>query len=137
MASDGYGNDGRIYVEISCDGGLQPSVIAQLYTMCFPPLPTVEKLRLGDFTEPVSSGPRGDIENDQWLELLRPFTAVKWLHVSEEFQPSIASALQELVEAERQKSYPPCRISSWKGSSHLSRKPSGSSLPPDSFPVIL
>jgi hypothetical protein len=99
-ASDGYWDDPRIYVEISCEfpnDGLQPSVIAQLYTMCYPPLPTVEKLRLGDFTEPVSFGPGDDIENDQWLELLRPFTAVKWLHVSEEFQPNIASALQELV----------------------------------------
>jgi len=39
-----------------------------------------------------------DIESSQWLELLRPFTAVKDLYLSQEFAPRIAPALQELVE---------------------------------------
>jgi hypothetical protein len=39
-----------------------------------------------------------DIENSQWLELLRPFTAVKNLHLSREFTPRIVPALQELVK---------------------------------------
>jgi hypothetical protein len=36
---------------------------------------------------------------DQWLELLRPFTAVKSLYLSwlGKFQPNLASALQELA----------------------------------------
>jgi hypothetical protein len=38
-----------------------------------------------------------DIENSQWLELLRPFAAVKDLYISEGFTASIAPALQELV----------------------------------------
>jgi hypothetical protein len=33
----------------------------------------------------------------QWLEFFHPFTAVKNLYLSEEFTPSIASALQDLV----------------------------------------
>ena len=39
-----------------------------------------------------------DIENIQWLELLRPFTSAKDLYISLEFSPRIAPALQELVE---------------------------------------
>lgn len=38
-----------------------------------------------------------DIENTQWLELLRPFASVKALYLSREFTPRIAPALQELV----------------------------------------
>ena len=41
---------------------------------------------------------QGDIENSQWLELLQPFTAVKSLHLSQEFTPRIVPALQELVK---------------------------------------
>ncbi len=97
--SDGYDNIARIYVEISCEipNPPQPSSIAQLYTMCLPPLPTVEILRLGDFSEPPFLGLAWKDDIDQWLELLRPFTAVKILCISEEYQPTIASALQELV----------------------------------------
>jgi hypothetical protein len=77
-----------------------PSFIAQVYTMCLPPLPTVENLRLGRFAEYLDTDLyywKDDVENDHWLELLGPFTAVKNLYLSEEFQPDIASALQELV----------------------------------------
>jgi len=38
-----------------------------------------------------------DIENSQWLELLHPFTAVKYLCLSEKFARHIAPYLQELV----------------------------------------
>ena len=38
-----------------------------------------------------------DIENSQWLEVLRPFTAVKDLYVSLNLTPRIAPALKELV----------------------------------------
>ena len=39
-----------------------------------------------------------DIDGSQWLELLRPFTAVKNLWPSKEFARRIAPSLQELVE---------------------------------------
>jgi hypothetical protein len=38
-----------------------------------------------------------DIEGSQWLELLRPFTAVKTLNISRDFMPCFSPALQELV----------------------------------------
>jgi hypothetical protein len=38
-----------------------------------------------------------NVENTQWLELLRPFTDVKNLYLSKQFAPRIAPALQELV----------------------------------------
>ena len=38
-----------------------------------------------------------DIENDEWLELLRPFTAVKDLYMAMEFNRVIPLALKELI----------------------------------------
>jgi hypothetical protein len=56
---------------------------------------TVERLYICG----VSSHWRGDIrvENNHWLELLRPFTSVKSLYLSQVIMPRIAHALQELV----------------------------------------
>jgi hypothetical protein len=90
-------------VEIFCeDSDPRVSSIAQVCAMCLPPLPTVENLRLGPgvITESLHSDLdwKAGVENDHWLELLRPFTAVKNFYLSEEFQPDIASALQELVQ---------------------------------------
>jgi hypothetical protein len=42
-------------------------------------------------------GWQDDTENAEWLELLRPFTAVKNLYLSKKFTPCIAPVLQELV----------------------------------------
>jgi hypothetical protein len=39
------------------------------------------------------------IENDLWLELLLPFTAVKNVYLSQVFAPGLTAALQELVGA--------------------------------------
>jgi hypothetical protein len=76
-----------------------PSSVAQVCAMCLPPLPTVENFRLGVFTEDLYSELiwKDSVENDQWLGLLRPFTAVKNLYISEEFQENMVDALQELV----------------------------------------
>jgi hypothetical protein len=38
-----------------------------------------------------------DVEDTLWLDLLRPFVAVKSLYLAGEFVPRIAPALQELV----------------------------------------
>jgi hypothetical protein len=38
-----------------------------------------------------------DMEHTQWLELFRPFTAVRTLEISRDMQPLIALALQELT----------------------------------------
>jgi hypothetical protein len=88
----------RLYVEISYEylgadtQRPQPLSMAQACTRCLPPLSTVENLRLG-----VSIWDLDNVENDQWLELLRLFTAVKSLYLSEGSAPVIAAALQELI----------------------------------------
>jgi hypothetical protein len=41
--------------------------------------------------------PEDDIEDTPWLELLRPFTAVKNLYLSKGIASCVASALQQLV----------------------------------------
>ena len=76
----------------------EPLFIAQVCTICFPPLPTVENLRVGVFVENLSVLDYDPpIEDDQWLEVLRPFTAVKNLYLSKQFAPRIAAALQKLI----------------------------------------
>jgi hypothetical protein len=91
--SDGYGNIERL-CGISYGGSVpQLSSIVQICTMCFPPLPTVENLRLRVF------GGYSDRNDDvnQWLKLLRPFTTVKSLYISKGFERKMMSALQELA----------------------------------------
>ena len=58
-------------------------------------VPTVEQLYIEDGYLP----PRGqdDIDNNLWLEVLRPFIAVKSPYISRAFRPRIADALQVLV----------------------------------------
>jgi hypothetical protein len=56
----------------------------------------VEHLYIYDTVDPHPDW-EDDIENDQWLEVLRPFTAVKDLYLSREFVPRIAPTLQELA----------------------------------------
>ena len=84
----------RLSVEISCEeSDPQLSSIAQVYTMCLPSLPTVENLRLRYLYSEMD----WNDDVDQWLELLRPFTAVKSLYISDGFRPPMVSVLQELV----------------------------------------
>ena len=96
-ASDNYR---RLSVNISCDWS-HPLVssMAKICAMCLPPLPTVENLRFRVPTDTSYPEPewKDYVENSQWLELLRPFTAVKSLYLSEGLQPDMASVLQELV----------------------------------------
>ena len=59
-------------------------------------IPAVERLHILNGHSPQPQW-QDDIENIQWLELLRPFAAVKVLHICEEFTARIAPVLQELV----------------------------------------
>jgi len=69
--------------------------LTQVCTSSLPVLPTLENLYIhGGFTR---VNWQYHIENHQWLGLLHPFIYVKNLYVSEEFVPSIVSALQELI----------------------------------------
>jgi hypothetical protein len=99
----GYGS---LVVKIACDSeilGEQFSFLAQVCTSSLPPLSTTEDLYIYRADRRPAQAPfsrsrwQDDIEETLWLELLRPFTAVKHLYLSKEFAPLIVPALQELV----------------------------------------
>ena len=88
--------DGTLELSISCRRlDWQLSSAAQACSSSLPQAlsSTIERL----YIQSKSRRLQDDIENSQWLELFQPFTAVKDLHISLEFTPSITTALQELV----------------------------------------
>ena len=91
----GYGGD--FNVKIPCmEMDWQISSMEQVCTSCLPPLSMLEDLYIYErpYSQPVW---KDDIENTLWLELLRPFPAVKNLYLSVEFARHIVPALQELI----------------------------------------
>ena len=90
---------GSIRLGISCiESDLQLSSVAQVCSSTFPPalILTVERLYIDIYCERLWED---DIEESQWIELFRPFVAVKDLYISSDFTPQIATALQELGES--------------------------------------
>jgi hypothetical protein len=86
---------------ISCgQSDWQLSSLAQFCGSSFPYalIPAVEHLYIVESCYPQPRW-QDDIESDQWLELFHPFTAVKFLYMSEDFVPRVAHALQASVEA--------------------------------------
>ena len=85
-------------VTILCKGlDWQVSSLEQVCTSCLPPLYMLEDLNFRwDWHSPPDWN--DSVENRQWLELLRPFMAVKNLYLSDKSASCIAPALQELVE---------------------------------------
>ena len=86
----------EVKVEVSCrvpDGQL--SFLAQICNS-LPLFSTTENLYIHEHLS-LRLDWKGDIENAEWLDLLRPFTAVKDLYLSKKFAPRIAPALQELT----------------------------------------
>ena len=77
----------------------QLSSLSQICSSSFPEafIPMVEHLYIceGKYWQPRW---QDDIEDSQWLEVLHPFSAVKYLYLSREFALRIAPALQELGE---------------------------------------
>ncbi len=73
---------------------LQLSFLARFCTTSSPLLSTTENLVI---SEPVDLQLdwRDDIENTEWLDLLRLFTVVKNLYLSKRIAPRIATALQD------------------------------------------
>ena len=74
----------------------QVSSMEQVCTSCLPPLSMLEDLYI--YESPSQPVWKDNIENTLWLELLRPFPAVKNLYLSEKFASLITPALQELTE---------------------------------------
>ena len=86
-----------VSVRILCTASeWQLSSLKQVCTSSLPLFSTLEDLYV---FENQRDQPRwqDDVESTLWLELLRPFAAVKNLYLSDVFVPHIAPALQELV----------------------------------------
>jgi hypothetical protein len=86
----------QVTLEISCRAiDWQLSSLAQVCTLFVPYFPTLERLDISEGQYPPPHW-QDDMENAQWLEILRPFTATKDLHLSEAIQLRMGPALQEL-----------------------------------------
>ena len=75
---------------------LQLSSLAQACSKFLPPLPSLEHLAIYN-SKLFPFRWRHGVNNNQWMELLRPFTTVKDLILDELVVFSVAQALQELV----------------------------------------
>ena len=89
--------NGELNVGISCkELDWQLSSLVEVCSLLFPPLSTSKHLYIYE-RQPSLPDSQDDFENTQWLDILRPFIAVKNLYVSEQFAPRIALVLQNLV----------------------------------------
>jgi len=83
-------------LKISCKPfDWQFSSIAQVIVSGIPPLPTLERLELRSYH--LLKLWQDDLENAQWLELLRPFASVKDLVLCGQFIRLVAPVLGELI----------------------------------------
>jgi len=92
---------GTIELRILCqESDWQLSSLAQVCHW-LPPYSTIERLDIREDGRPYCRTHwQDDLDNTQWTELFRPFTAVKDLHLSEEPVLRVALALQEPFGAE-------------------------------------
>ena len=74
----------------------QLSSLAQVIGSSIPPLPTLERLELREGHYRPQHW-QDDIENTQWLEILRPFTSVKDLILSGQLVRLVAPVLGDLI----------------------------------------
>jgi len=91
---------GDLRLQIPChELDWQLSMLAQVCSSSLYLISSLEHLYIHEPEDYRSKGLfwRVDIENIQWLELLRPFTAVKALYLSQHFTTQIVPALEELV----------------------------------------
>jgi hypothetical protein len=88
----------KFALRISCkERGFQLPSLTEVFASLFPSIYTVERLYIYG-SRNMPSQWQEDIKNMQLLDILRPFTAVKDLYLSEKFAQCLASALQDLVE---------------------------------------
>ena len=90
-------DDTSLRISISCrKPDWQLSSIEQVCNFSLPPASTVEGLYIErQYSQLVWNNDA--IESTLWLQLLLPFTAVKNIYLSKEFEPGVAAALQELA----------------------------------------
>ena len=97
FSSQTSGKDEELQVRIPCrELDWQVSSMEQVCASCLPPLLTLEDLHI-DEKPHWRQHWQDNIENALWLELLRPFTSVKNLYLSEDIARCIVPALQDLV----------------------------------------
>jgi hypothetical protein len=97
LSSQTSDKDEELQVRIPCrELDWQVSSMEQVCASCLPSLLTLEDLH-------ICENPHwrqhwwGNIENALWLDLLRPFTSVKNLYLSEDIARCVVPALQDLV----------------------------------------
>ena len=89
-------NHTGLSVAISCtQSDWQLSCLAQVCVSSLPHLSTLERLDIREDRRWLPAW-QDDMENDQWLELLQPFTAVKDLYLSKQVALRVAPFLQEI-----------------------------------------
>jgi hypothetical protein len=93
LASWVIGNEGPV-VSIQSTGSI--STLANICTPSFSPLSTLERLCIYEIGH-VDKRWQRVMETTQWSEILRPFTAVKNLYISQLLAPQIMYNLQNLV----------------------------------------
>ncbi|KAH9981606.1 hypothetical protein BJV74DRAFT_854510 [Russula compacta] len=91
--------DDWFHLMISCkEPDRQLSSMAQVCNSSLPPLPALEYLYIRKQGFPPPRWQSTDnMENTQWLELLRPFAGVRNLYLGEDLGLRVAHALQELT----------------------------------------
>jgi hypothetical protein len=88
---------GALSVDIPCTAsGWQLSAAEQVCTSSLPLVSTLEDLYILEYPD-LRPHWQDDVEDGLWLELLRPFVAVKNLYISKDIVPRVAPALEELV----------------------------------------
>ncbi len=91
---------GDFELEIPCrQSDWQPSMLSQVCSSSLNLISSLEHLYIHEYKAIERDRPcwQDDIENIQWLELLRPFTTVKALYLSRGITTRIIPALKELV----------------------------------------
>jgi hypothetical protein len=84
----------RLELKINCGGSdWQLSSLAQVCSSSFHLIPTLERLEIKD-----PSHCEDDTEDAQWVELLEPFTALKYLYLTDGIARRVCDALRELSE---------------------------------------
>ena len=88
----------RLSLGIACTrSDWQLSSIAQVCSFPLPIFSTLERLDIREGRMRQSQW-QDDVENTQWLELLRPFMALKDLYLDNKFAPRIVLVLKELTQ---------------------------------------
>ena len=75
----------------------QLSSMAQVCGSSSPPFSTLERLDIREDSFPPHWQDEEDVEDTQWLDLLRPFVALKDLHLVKDLARLVAPALRELA----------------------------------------